>query len=236
MSSDELTDSIALEALSIFALLPLEDIPNLDDSCAICLMTFRSICSPDGDDSIGKMNSGVVRVNGCGHLFCTEDILEWIKGRHGTCPTCRHEFLPDLRPVDSDTESSDGGEYIPTEYDGDTDIDTDEDRFMDSDGIDMETMDVDGHALYPGDIDETPPTRYRSSLQEVETLSNYGSDVWWDDTVDGEQEWGLTDGESMSTSEGELTQGSGFSEENIEVRLNSEGEYTIYEDADEPKC
>lgn len=138
--------------------------------------------------------------------------------QHGTCPTCRHEFLPELRPVDSDVESSDE-EYVPTEYDADTDLDTDyEDGFMDSDGIDLETMDVDTPHL-AGD-DEAMEGEERESIassrvhagypdaHDLEAQSVCGSEVaWWDGSVDGEQEWGLTDGDSMGTGEGELSFG-----------------------------
>ena len=189
--------------------------------------------------------------------------------QHGTCPTCRHEFLPELRPVDSDAESSDE-EYVPTEYDADTDFDTDyEDGFMDSDGIDLETMDVDAPHL-AGD-DEATEGEERESIassrvhagyhdsHDLEAQSVCGSEVaWWDGSVDGEQEWGLTDGESMNTSEGELSFGDRqlgmplvtvtccwtlylalytffWTETDVQVRLDSEGEYTIYEDSTEPK-
>jgi len=189
--------------------------------------------------------------------------------QHGTCPTCRHEFLPELRPVDEDAESSDE-EYVPTEYDADTDFDTDyEDGFMDSDGIDLETMDVDTPQL-AGDDEATEgeeresiaPSRVHTGyhdLHDLEAQSVCGSEAtWWDGSVDGEQEWGLTDGESMSTSEGELSFGDRqlgmplvtvtccwtlylamytffWTETNVQVRLDSEGEYTIYEDSTEPK-
>jgi hypothetical protein len=121
--------------------------------------------------------------------------------------------------VDEDAES-DGGEYVPTDYEGESDLDTDyEDGFMDSDGIDIETMDVDTlHDDEVTDGDEQDPTASSSYLpgyhnsHDPEALSLCGSDgAWWDGSVDGEQEWGLTDGDSMSTSEGELSFGDRFS-------------------------
>ncbi|KAF8640149.1 hypothetical protein AX17_001385 [Amanita inopinata Kibby_2008] len=56
-------------------------------------------------------------------------LSEWIRGQHGSCPTCRQIFL-NVRPLtESDEESSDGGEYIPSEdFDGDED-----DGFVDTD-------------------------------------------------------------------------------------------------------
>ncbi|KAH9077093.1 hypothetical protein EDB83DRAFT_1674205 [Lactarius deliciosus] len=244
MSTPDLIDPIVANALASFNLLSPQDIPNLDDSCPICLMTFRTVFEQRQDDLHGKAVVGVARVGGCGHMFCAEDLSEWIKGRHGTCPTCRHEFLPELRPVDSDVESSDDEEYVPTEYEGESDLDTDyEDGFMDSDGIDIETMDVDplrGDEVTEGDEqDPIPSSNYLPGYhepREPEALSICGSDAaWWDGSVDGEHEWGLTDGDSMSTSEGELSFRDRFSEANVHVRLDSEGEYTIYEDAGEPK-
>ena len=171
----------------------------------------------------------------------SHSLSEWIKGRvrtafstfdyfprsltcnvqHGTCPTCRHDFLPELRPVDSDAESDDDGDYVPTEYEVDSDLDTDyDDVFMDSDGIDVDTMDIDAHLHLAGG-DEVIEGNERESIAPSHPLPGYheshdleaqsvcGSEAgWWDRSVDGEQsEWGLTDGDSMGTSEGELSVG-----------------------------
>ena len=147
-----------------------------------------------------------------------------VYAQHGTCPTCRHDFLPELRPVDSDAESDDDGDYVPTEYEADSDLDTDyEDGFMDSDGIDPDTMEVDPLPhLAGGDeaMEGREPDLIASShhlpgyhdSHDPEAQSICGSEVaWWDGSVDGEQdEWGLTDGDSMSTSEGELSTGHRF--------------------------
>ena len=144
--------------------------------------------------------------------------------QHGTCPTCRHDFLPELRPVDSDAESDDDGDYVPTEYEADSDLDSDyEDGFMDSDGIDVDAMDIDallhvmgGDEAIEGDERESiasshPFPGYRES-HDLEAQSVCGSEAgWWDQSVDGEQnEWGLTDGDSMGTGEGELSVGDRF--------------------------
>ncbi|KAI9513322.1 hypothetical protein F5148DRAFT_294099 [Russula earlei] len=250
MSISDNVDPIIASALASLQLISPEDIANLDDFCPICLLTFRSIFESRDDNLPGKPLLGVAIVGGCGHLFCVEDLSEWIKGRHGTCPTCRHEFLPELRPVDSDAESSDGGEYVPTEYDADSDFDTDyEDGFMDSDGIDLETMDFDPHHP-PGDPEEAmaeggdeddsiASSRHRPGYHEspeLEAQSVCGSEAAWYGSVEGEQDdWGLTDGDSMNTSEGEQSFRDRFLEPNVQVRLDSEGEYAIYEDGGEPK-
>ena len=124
--------------------------------------------------------------------------------------------------MDPDADDDDG-DYVPTEYEGESDLDTDyEDGFMDSDGIDVDTMDVD--ILYhvrDGELtgeDEQDPSASSSYLpgyhdsHDPEAQSIDGSDcAWWDGSVDGEQEWGLTDGDSMNTSEGELSFGDRFS-------------------------
>ncbi len=169
--------------------------------------------------------------------------------------------------MDSDVES-DGGEYVPTEHEGDSDLDTDyEDGFMDSDGIDVETMNIDPFHRISDDMvtegneqDLLAYSGYHPGYHDLhgpEAQSVYGSDnAWWDGSVDGEQEWGLTDGDSMSTGEGELSFDDRFSgtlhicmqlvtslaltfcffaEANVHVRLDSEGEYTIHEDNGEPK-
>ncbi|KAJ7937098.1 hypothetical protein B0H13DRAFT_2648995 [Mycena leptocephala] len=107
---------------------------DTDDSCPICLTSFYDILAADDE-------CGVTRLN-C-HIFCRKDLVEWIRNLHGSCPTCRAEFL-DIHPPGSDDESSDGGEYIPNDEDED-----EEDGFIDtSDGFtegdfDAEDMDVD---------------------------------------------------------------------------------------------
>jgi hypothetical protein len=133
--------------------------------------------------------------------------------------------------VDSDAESSDG-DYVPTEYEGESDFDTDyEDGFMDSDGIDIETMDIDtlhrvsgDEVTEGGEQDPSASSSYFSgyhNFHEAEALAICSGDgAWWDGSVDGEQEWGLTDGDSMSTSEGELSFGDRFSGTPLRVAHN----------------
>jgi hypothetical protein len=141
--------------------------------------------------------------------------------QHGTCPTCRHDFFPELRPVDSDAESDDDGDYVPTEYEADSDLNTDyEDGFMDSEEEVMENerrLDaylriLNEEAAERGERESTASSHpgYHES-HDLEAQSVCGSEAWWDQSVDGEQnEWGLTDGDSMDTSEGELSVGDRF--------------------------
>ncbi|KAJ6484973.1 hypothetical protein C8R47DRAFT_540480 [Mycena vitilis] len=101
---------------------------DLEDSCPICLNSFETI--------LQESDSGVTKLN-C-HIFCRRDLVEWIRNLHGSCPTCRFEFL-DIHPPGSDDESSDGGEYIPNEDDED-----EEDAFIDtSDGFTDRDYDMD---------------------------------------------------------------------------------------------
>ena len=83
---------------------------------------------------------------------------------------------------------------------------------MDSDGIDMDTIEVDTpyhmSSDEGGERDPSAPSSYLPGYH-----SSYVPDhgAWWDASVDGEQGWGLTDEDSMSTSEGELSFGDRFS-------------------------
>jgi hypothetical protein len=62
--------------------------------------------------------------------------------QHGTCPTCRHPFLEIKPPSESDDESSDGGEWLPTEED-DLDDGDDFDMWEDDDGASELEFDTD---------------------------------------------------------------------------------------------
>ncbi|KAF7352832.1 RING-type domain-containing protein [Mycena venus] len=105
-----------------------KDDVDIDDSCPICLVSFESLLAESEPNS---EECGVTKLN-CSHIFCRKDLLEWIRNLHGSCPTCRYEFL-DIHPPGSDDEySSDGGEYIPPNDDDEED----EDAFIDtSDGF-----------------------------------------------------------------------------------------------------
>ncbi|KAF7776690.1 hypothetical protein Agabi119p4_5083 [Agaricus bisporus var. burnettii] len=98
-----------------------DDIP-LEDHCPICLVPFLEILSLTRDT---LDDPGVTKLEGCGHIFCRRDLIEWVKTQHGNCPTCRFQFMPpDM--VFGDDGSSDGGEYIPpSEGDEDFDLDFD---------------------------------------------------------------------------------------------------------------
>ncbi|PFH46168.1 hypothetical protein AMATHDRAFT_156087 [Amanita thiersii Skay4041] len=127
-------------ALDALPLLSSDEITSLsDDSCPICLMPFAAIIS----ETRSVPEHGVTKLIGCGHVFCRKDLSEWIRGQHGSCPTCRHIFLNIKPSSESDDESSDGGEYIPPEDPEDEDMYNDIDAFSDAgteyEGDDMES-------------------------------------------------------------------------------------------------
>jgi len=228
------TDAVVSLALSNLPVLAAEDIPNIEDSCPICLLNFESIISDTLEANTDSRSKGeVTRIDACGHMFCMNDLSEWVRGRHGTCPSCRYPFLPDLKPVDSDDESSDGGEYVPTEYDADTDYDTDLgeiDGLFGSDVFDYEVMDIDPVTLL-AILEENESQRVSSHRRNGEhDLNPVEDESWWDNLGEPEEhEWGLTDGESMGTSEGELSLGEQpyDNDSDIQIRLSSSGEYAV---------
>ncbi|KAJ7744489.1 hypothetical protein DFH07DRAFT_834492 [Mycena maculata] len=102
-----------------------KDVLDAEDSCPICLTSFEALLETDAVE--GNEECGVTKLD-CGHIFCRKDLLEWIRNLHGSCPTCRSEFL-DIHPTQSDDEySSDGGEYMP----GSDDETEEEDGFLDT--------------------------------------------------------------------------------------------------------
>ncbi|KAF9263454.1 hypothetical protein L218DRAFT_959004 [Marasmius fiardii PR-910] len=123
------TVPIPLEFINSLSLLSLHQLKQLqlseEDCCPICLVSFGDILSEkpnslEGDSTLDAVfGNGVTRLEACGHVFCLKDLVEWINGMHGNCPTCRHTFLNIRPPSDSDDESSDGGEYIPPGSDDD---------------------------------------------------------------------------------------------------------------------
>jgi len=98
---------------------------------------------------------GVVKLAGCGHVFCRRDVIEWVDSAHGSCPACRDTFFHFSQLSESDYESSDGGEYIPDEDeepddveltdDGDLALSSDRDYWeRDTDYADMEDGEDEG--------------------------------------------------------------------------------------------
>ena len=122
--------------------------------------------------------------------------LTTISNKHGSCPTCRYIFLNIRPPSESDDESSDGGEYIPNADDFEDD---DEDAFLDVDGF--SEADVDEFPVEPMDLDVEV---WGDVLDFGDEDPGELGDAEMDDIdQDDSSEWGLTDGESMSSSEGD---------------------------------
>ncbi|KAE9410445.1 hypothetical protein BT96DRAFT_871338 [Gymnopus androsaceus JB14] len=181
-----------------------DEVPE-DSCCAICLIPFEEIFE---DVSIDKpLDGGVTQLPSCQHIFCRHDLVEWIRGMHGSCPTCRRTFISNIRPPsDSDGESSDGGEYIPNDEEDDEEdsylVDTD--GFTEADEFDVEMGEVDldvYQSWQPSDIDDA--------------------------VDDGSSEWGLTDGDSVSNSDGDIS----FESESVSV--HSDTNIIIQEDEDD---
>ncbi|KAJ7129738.1 hypothetical protein C8R44DRAFT_777545 [Mycena epipterygia] len=140
MEDVDTTLSVEDRIAAFIASLPLlsKDVLDTDDSCPICLTSFEALLA-DPDCGVTKLN--------CSHIFCRKDLLEWIRNLHGSCPTCRYEFL-EIHPPGSDDESSDGGEYIPNDDDDEEDFNIDtSDGFTDAD-FDGEDMDLDSDDIW----------------------------------------------------------------------------------------
>lgn len=68
-------------AIQSLPLLTKEDLTDLDDHCAICLLSFRSILEKAEGQVDGSGMSegedgervGLTKVENCGHLFCLEE-------------------------------------------------------------------------------------------------------------------------------------------------------------------
>ncbi|PPQ80466.1 hypothetical protein CVT26_003908 [Gymnopilus dilepis] len=189
----------------VLAALPVLHKPDvdLDEQCPICLVPFAAIFAeqeeaPDPQQGQDLPPLGGLTKLGCGHVFCRRDLTEWVRSLHGNCPTCRHTFLNIRFHTDSDDESSDGGEYIPTPEDLEDD---DEDAFLDSfteEDTDAEDFPVQGMDL---DVDGIWAAAMSGTTDADTEMDNDN------DAQDGSSEWGLTDGESesMSSSNGDLS-------------------------------
>ncbi|KAK7049567.1 hypothetical protein VNI00_005598 [Paramarasmius palmivorus] len=129
----------------------IDTLPSLDaeqvtseECCPICLISFQDLLDEKQTNSNDPW-IGITQLATCKHIFCKKDLVEWIRGLHGNCPTCRRAFLDISPPSESDGESSDGGEYVPNTEDDDEEdsfyIDTD--GFTDAEGFESEGMDLD---------------------------------------------------------------------------------------------
>jgi len=134
-----------------------EDVPE-DEYCPICLLTFKSILEEHSEyqsKQEGASNAepsemrisledvGVVKLSGCGHIFCRRDVSEWLESLHGSCPTCRNIFFQFTPINEADYESSDGGEYIPADDLDEEELEDDEDDLFTDDGLPSSDADFD---------------------------------------------------------------------------------------------
>ncbi|KAI5124985.1 hypothetical protein M0805_007410 [Coniferiporia weirii] len=146
--------------------------------------------------------TGVVKLSGCGHVFCRRDLAEWIGSHHGSCPTCRQAFFV-FTPLDeAEYESSDGGEYVPGEDD------EDDDAFTDDGDIDLlPTSDFDTDT----EVDLDMPGR-EDHASATNTIGFPGSDfrIYAEDG-DIELDDDELDSDYMEEDEGAHSEGSGLS-------------------------
>ncbi|KAF8627186.1 hypothetical protein AX15_004504 [Amanita polypyramis BW_CC] len=153
-----------------------------EDACPICLVPFVAL----NNSTVTTSERTVTKLIECGHVFCRKDLVEWIRGRHGSCPTCRHTFLNVRPPSESDDESSDGGEYMPNS----DDIEDEEDGFLDTDGF----TDVDAE-----DFTEDDPDIFNDVWDGTTVDDIYEDALDFDEDVEAEgdacEEWGLQEGD-----------------------------------------
>ncbi|KAF9534881.1 hypothetical protein CPB83DRAFT_843090 [Crepidotus variabilis] len=224
---------------------------DLEESCPICLVPFgalfaeheaaTSTATLDPSQEFAeekRVAGGITKLAGCGHIFCRNDLIEWVENQHGSCPTCRHIFL-DIRPrSESDDESSDGGEYIPNADDFE---DEDEDAFLETDGFTdasaeefpVEAMDLDFDELWDGenvvaDSEQDDDFRLDQDEMDLEALDAH-------EASQSAELWGFTDGDSdpTSSSEGDTSMGDFEDEERIAVALEREVSVSVYDDNDD---
>ncbi|KAF5322239.1 hypothetical protein D9619_000312 [Psilocybe cf. subviscida] len=230
------------EALALLPVVQKSDLlgagVDLEEPCPICLVPLSTVFAEgeaaaqaraekkasaksneekEDDEVEEEVLTGVTKLVGCGHVFCRRDLTQWIRSHHGNCPTCRDTFM-DLRPVDyEDDESSDGGEYVPDDFEDEEDdgfLDIDVDGYTDTEGEDfpVETMELDVDAFYPPDADEDGFAAGDSEMGDAPDEFADGGEEYEDEDVDVEfaEEWGLTDGESESMSSSDEGMGLGM--------------------------
>ncbi|EAU84747.1 hypothetical protein CC1G_00266 [Coprinopsis cinerea okayama7 len=170
-----------------------------DEICAICLTPFSAILAEADaangveappsqpvpgsyiEDEEGECLEGITKVDVCGHRFCRRDLSEWIKGFHGSCPTCRQPFLDIRFPSETDDESSDGGEYVPTE-----DFEDEDDTFEFTDGFsEVDTPDVD---IVLEDYLQHQTTGADDDAVSISNLTEQGTELGSDAWVPGQDE------------------------------------------------
>ncbi|KAJ4466498.1 hypothetical protein J3R30DRAFT_3586891 [Lentinula aciculospora] len=183
-----------------------QDSVAADICCPICLVSFEDIFKDAPAEKPLRGVRGVTMLPSCKHLFCRNDLTEWIRSMHGSCPSCRRVFLNIRPPSDSDGESSDGGEYLPNEEDEEEDsymLDTD--YFDDADEFDFEMEEVD-----------------------LDMYRNWQRNDACDEIGDASSECSLTDGESLMNSDEEIS----FESDSASA-VHGDGDIIIQKDEDD---
>ncbi|RPD80671.1 hypothetical protein L226DRAFT_116675 [Lentinus tigrinus ALCF2SS1-7] len=189
-------------AINRLPILVKEEIP-LEDSCPICINPFEAVLEGKAHEGLGEASpgesdvdelAGVTKLVGCGHIFCRACLVEWIRGRHGTCPSCRNVFSSIKPPSDSDVESSDG-DYVPgddEDEDDDAFFDTDSEAFMETDSA-FDDMDVEEDLEPEEDMEEDV------DLEEWEAqAANTSMENWGLSDGDGSEDVSEVEGLAMS--------------------------------------
>ncbi|KIY51610.1 hypothetical protein FISHEDRAFT_70585 [Fistulina hepatica ATCC 64428] len=95
---------------------------DLEDKCPVCLVVYEDVFEEERErravgeaaDFKGKKpmkdpeqevqppsqptgEYGVTELRQCGHRFCRNCLVEWVRTMHGVCPICRYRFL-NVRP------------------------------------------------------------------------------------------------------------------------------------------
>lgn len=98
LSARELAlNAAATAAISRLPDLDEKDIDNIDDSCPICLLSFKSLLDGTAEEVLGESSMGLTKVEACGHIFCMNEcvtvvyaptlsesipsLAEWIRGK-----------------------------------------------------------------------------------------------------------------------------------------------------------
>ncbi|KLO14934.1 hypothetical protein SCHPADRAFT_286338 [Schizopora paradoxa] len=179
-----------------------EDVPE-DEYCPVCFLTFKSLIEEqkeleskqEGTSNTAQSSEppasagdlvGIVKLTGCGHIFCRRDISEWVESLHGSCPTCRNVFFQFTPVNEADYESSDGGEYVPGEDIDEEELEDDDDDMFTEDGIPSSDADFD---LSGYNAENMPDSIMDDSNDVEESDSSMSTNV------------GLTDGEDTVSSE-----------------------------------
>lgn len=82
LSARELAlNAAATAAISRLPDLSEKDVDNLDDSCPICLLSFRSLLDGTAEEVLGESSMGLTKVEACGHIFCMNECVTLIYAR-----------------------------------------------------------------------------------------------------------------------------------------------------------